>query len=196
MKPIPLVRKAALAPAVSYLAEEGVPVHRYLRQAGLSAPSPESLETVMPLHQLCSFLSCVARSEGIKDLGFRIGGQRGRESLGTYGRLTAQSLTIHESILISRELIASYNSGLEIWLEHHGDQVRYCQRYVEDLPRDRITEVVHLGLANALANSGYGGGARWQLNRIELASDPIDLSTHFPELADVPVSFGHRFTSL
>jgi AraC-like DNA-binding protein len=67
---------------------------------------------------------------------------------------------------------------------------------VEDLPRDQITEVVHLGLANALANSGYGGGAGWQLNRIELASDPIDLSAHFPELADVPISFRKPFTSL
>ena len=38
MKPIPLVRKAALAPAVSYLAAEGVPVHRYLGAAGLSDP--------------------------------------------------------------------------------------------------------------------------------------------------------------
>lgn len=196
MKPIPLVRKAALAPAVSYLAGEGVSVSRYLGEAGLSAPSPENLETLMPLHQLCGFLSSVARSEGINDLGFRIGGHMGTESLGAYGRLIAQSLTIHESVQLSRAFVASYNSGLQIWLEHHGDQVRYCQKYVENLPRDRITEVVHLGLANALANSGYGDGAGWQLNRIELASDPIDLSTYFPELADVPVSFRQPFTSL
>jgi hypothetical protein len=196
MKPIPLVRKAALAPAVSYLAGEGVPVHRYLGEAGLSVPSPESHETLMPLHQLCGFISSVARAEGIDDLGFRIGGHMGTESLGAYGRLTAQSLTIHESIQLSRAFIASYNSGLQIWLEHHGDQVRYCQKYVENLPRGRITEVVHLGLANALASSGYGGGAGWQLNRIELASDPIDLSRYFPELAEVPASFGQPFTSL
>ena len=196
MKPIPLVRKAALAPAVSYLAGEGVSVRRYLRQAGLSAPSRDSLETLMPLHQLCGFLSSVARAEGIKDLGFRIGGHMGTESLGTYGRLIAQSLTIHESILLSRKFIASYNSGLQIWLERHGDQVRYCQKYVEDLPRDQITEVVHLGLVNAMANSGYGGEAVWQLNRIELASDPIDLSAYFPALADVPISFRQPFTSL
>jgi AraC-like DNA-binding protein len=120
----------------------------------------------------------------------------GTESLGTYGRVIAQSLTIYESIQLSRKFIASYNSGLQIWLERHGDQVRYCQKYVEELPRDRITEVVHLGLANAMANSGYGGEAGWQLNRIELASDPIDLSAYFPELADVHVSFRQPITSL
>jgi hypothetical protein len=33
MQPIPLIRKVVLAPAISYLAGEGVPVDRYLRLA-------------------------------------------------------------------------------------------------------------------------------------------------------------------
>ena len=84
MKPIPLVRKAALAPAVSYLAGEGVPVNRYLRRAKLLAPTPETLESLMPLHQMCDFLSSVAREQGLDDLGFRIAGQLGIESLGSF----------------------------------------------------------------------------------------------------------------
>jgi hypothetical protein len=196
MRSIPLVRKAALAPAVSYLAAEGVPVRRYLRRAKLSPPSPGTLETLIPLHQLCDFLSSVAHAEGINDLGFRIAGHLGIESLGVYGRLIAQSLTLHESIQTSLALISSYNSGLRIWVERHGDQVRYCQKYVESLPQDRITEVVHLGLANAMANARYGRGADWQPKRIELASDPIDLVAYFPGLGDVPVSFNQPHTSV
>jgi AraC-like DNA-binding protein len=141
-------------------------------------------------------LSSVARAEGINDLGFRIAGQLGIESLGLYGRLIAQSLTIHESIQTSLALISSYNSGLRIWIERHDDQVRYCQKYVESLPQDRITEVVHLGLADAMANARYGCGGDWQPNRIELASDPIDLTAHFSGLADVPVSFNQPHTSV
>ena len=84
LKPIPLVRQVTIAPAVSYLAAEGVPVRRYLRRASLSFPSPGTLETLVPLHQACDFLSSVARAKGIHDLGFRVTGQQGMEHLGVY----------------------------------------------------------------------------------------------------------------
>ena len=55
-QPIPLVRKVALAPAVAYLGAQGIPVRRYLRRAKLTAPTPDTLETVILLDQLCDFL--------------------------------------------------------------------------------------------------------------------------------------------
>ena len=196
MEPIPLVRRAALIPAISYLTAEGVPVRRYLRHAGLSNRGSENLESLIPLHQVCHFLSFVAHSEGFADLGFRIAGHRGMENLGTYGRFVAQSLTIHDAIQNSRKLIASYNSGLQIWLEHHGDQVRYCQKYTKALPQERITEIVQLGLMNAMSQAYDLVGADWQVKRIELASDPIDLTKYFPALANVPIAFRQPFTSV
>jgi AraC-like DNA-binding protein len=105
-------------------------------------------------------------------------------------------LTIHEAIQISRELIASYNSGLHIWLERQGDQVRYCQKYTKELPRERITEIVQLGLMNAMSQAYDLVGSHWQVKRIELASDPVDLTMYFPELANVPVAFAQPFTSV
>ena len=196
MNSIPLVRQAALAPAVSYLAAEGIPVHRYLGRAKLSIPQAETLESLLPLHQLCDFLSTVARAEGIRDLGFRIAGHLGTESLGVFGRLIAQSLTLHESLQTSLELVSSYNSGLRIWVEHHDDQVRYCQKYVESLPQDQITEVVHLGLANALAAPRHALGPDWKPNRIELPSDPVDLTAYFPTFTDLPLSFNQPHMSV
>ena len=79
---IPLFREVTLTPAISCVAEEGVSVERHLRRAGLSTPSPETIETLVPLHQVCDFLSSVARAEGICDLGLRIAGQQGIDHLG------------------------------------------------------------------------------------------------------------------
>lgn len=173
-----------------------MPVHRYLRRAKLLMPSPDTLETLVPLHQVCEFLSSAARAEGIHDLGFRVAGAQGTEHLGVYGQLLAQSLTLHEMIRTTLEFIASYNSGLQIWIERHQDQVRYCQKYDESLSRDRITEAVHFGLASALASGKYSRGADWLPNRIELATAPIDLPAYFPELADLPVVFDQPHTSV
>jgi AraC-like DNA-binding protein len=196
MQSIPLVRKVSLAPAVTYLASEGVPVDRYLQRARLSAPTPETSELLIPLHQLCDFLNTVARGEGLDDLGFRIAGSLGIESLGSFGRLIAQAFTFHESIQISRDFISTYNSGQQIWIERHGDQVQYCQKLVGCLPQGRTTEVVHLGLANALAAAGLARGTDWRPSRIELPTDPIDLGAYVPELADIPISFNQPHTSL
>ena len=196
MKPIPLVRKAALAPAVSYLAGEGVPVNRYLRRAKLMAPTPETLESLMPLHQVCEFLSSVAREQGLDDLGFRIAGQLGIESLGSFGRLITKAFTFHESIQISREFISTYNSGLQIWIELHSDQVKYCQKLVGYLPQNRTREIVHLGLANALAVTREACGTDWRPTRLELATDPIDVGAYVPEFGNIPVSFNQPHTSL
>lgn len=196
MKPIPLVRRAVLAPAISYLVSQGVPVARYLRRAKLVAPTPETLESLMPLHQLCVFLHSVARAEGRHDLGFHIGGHLGIESLGVYGKLAAKAFTFHESILFGSEMISSYNSGMQIWIERHGDQVKYCQKYAETLELDKTTEISHLGLTNALATAGILRGFDWRPTRIELATGPINLGVFFPELAETPVSFNHPQTSV
>lgn len=196
MKPIPLVRKAAVATAVSYLAAEGIPVHKYSQRANLSAPRATDLEQLVPLHQVCDFLSSVARAEGIDDLGFRVLGQPCMEHLGMYGRILSQALTLHEMIQITLEMISSFNSGLQIWVEEHPGQVRYCQKYVETLPRDRTTEVVHYGLASAISTARYGQGAPWRPTRIELACDPVDLTRHFPEFSDLPIAFNQLQTSI
>jgi AraC-like DNA-binding protein len=145
---------------------------------------------------MCVFLSSVARAEGFHDLGFHIAGHLGIESLGSYGRLVAKAFTFHEAIQITRELISTYNSGLRIWLEDHGDQVRYCQKYVGNLPRDGITEIVHLGLANTFAVAGAYRGTDWKPSRMELATDPIDLGVYVPGFVDLPVSFNQPQTSL
>lgn len=196
MKSIPLVRQAAIAPAISYLASDGVPVQKYLQAANLAAPPCGCLETLVPLYQVCDFLNSVASGEGIDDLGFRIGGCQGTECLGMYGRLLAQALTIHETIQISTAIVSSYNSGLRVWAEYHGDLVRYCHQYVGDLPRGRTAEIEHLALAVDLNNAGCGDGASWKPTRIDLATDPIDLTKYFPGLADVPMYFNQPFTSV
>jgi len=196
MQSIPLVRKVILAPAISYLNSEGVPVDRFLRHARLSAPNPDTLESLVPLHQVCDFLNSVARAEGLHDLGFRIAGHLGMEGLGSFGRLLAQAFTLHESIQISSELISRYSSGQRIWMERHGDQVRYSQKLVGLPPQDPIREIAHFGFATALAAIGVARGTDWRPSRIELPTDPIDVGAYVPEFTDIPVSFNQPQTSI
>ena len=85
---------------------------------------------------------------------------------------------------------------MRVSLEYCGDQVRYCQAYVGDLPRNGMTEIVHLGLANTLALLGVNRGTEFQPVRIELATAPIDLGRYIPEFDSLPIRFNQPQTSL
>lgn len=207
MKQIPLVRRVVLEPAVSYLSGQGIPVEHYLHRAKIATPESAAPDSLIPLHQLCVFLNSVSRAEGIPDLGFHITGRQGIESLGLYGQLVMQSLTLHDFIQTSMEFIASYNSGIRIWIERQGEEVRYCQQYDESLPPRLLTEVVHLGLANALSHAKLVLGENFRPRRIELPTAPADLMEHFPHLENqnltlrfnqshTAVSFDRRLLSL
>jgi AraC-like DNA-binding protein len=196
MRQIPLVRKVVLEPALSFLNGEGIPVDRHLCRAKVLAPEPETRDSLMPLHQLCVFLNSVSWSEGMPDLGFHIAGRLGIESLGTYGRLVMQAFTLHEFIQLSMELISAYNSGLRIWTEQHGNEVRYCQKYDESLSSGMTREIVHLGLANALSHASLAVGSTFRPRRIELSTDAVNLGRYFPHLKDVPSEFNRSHTAV
>ena len=195
MQSVPLVRQVAIVPAVSFLTKLGAPVRRHLARANLPTCPAEAPESLVPLHQACQFLGLAARAEGIDDLGVLVGGQLGIESLGAYGRVIAHSLTIHDGLQATFSLISAYNSGLAVWVERPGDEVRYCQRYVDGLEAGR-SEAVHLGLTNTIAYCQLAGGSDWRPIRVQLATGPVDLARHCSALADVPVSFNQSCTSL
>src|SRR6056297_2188904 len=196
MKQIPLVRKVVLQPAIAFLNAEGIPIGRHLSRARLTPPDPESLDALMPLHQLCVFLNSVSRAEGIPDLGFHIAGRSGTERLGVYGRLAMQAFTLHEFVQLSIQWVSAYNSGIRLWTESHGQLVKYCQRYDPSLTSTFTREVIHLGLANALSHAGVATCSNFVPRRIELPTDPIDLTRHFSQLNDIPIEFNRPHTAV
>lgn len=150
----------------------------------------------MPVHQLCVFLNSVSRAEGIPDLGFRIAGRSGIESLGLYGRLVMQAFTMHEFVQRSIRWVSAYNSGIRVWTEPHGPLVKYCQRYDKSLTSTLTREVIHLGLANALSHAGLATRSPFIPRRIELPTAPIDLTRHFPQLKALPLEFNRSLTAI
>jgi hypothetical protein len=80
MESIPVHRVAVLNSFVRFLVNAGTPVERGFRQAGLPWNALEQVDNYVPSHNFYKFLVCMANSEGIPDLGFRVGAQSGAES--------------------------------------------------------------------------------------------------------------------
>jgi AraC-like DNA-binding protein len=107
-----------------------------------------------------------------------------------------QAFTLHECIQLSIEFISAYNSGLRIWTEQHGQEVRYCQKYDESLSSGITQEVVHLGLANALSHASLAVGDNFKPRRIALTTHPLDLGDYFPYLKDQSFEFNRSHTAV
>jgi AraC-like DNA-binding protein len=107
-----------------------------------------------------------------------------------------QAFTLHEFIQRSIQLISAYNSGLHIWTEQHGEQVKYCQSYDKSLPPTISREITHLGLANALSHASLVTRSAFTPRRIAISTEPTDLAQYFPSLNNVPFEFNRSHTTI
>ena len=74
---LPLHRVAVVRPFVNFLEGIGTPVERAFKRADLSYDALEFVDNYLPSHGFWTFLVDMAYSEGINDLGFRVGQQFG-----------------------------------------------------------------------------------------------------------------------
>jgi len=77
---IPVHRVAVLNPFARFLADVGTPVERGFRQASLPWYALEDEDNYVPSHNFYKFLVYMARSQGILDLGFRVGEKFGADT--------------------------------------------------------------------------------------------------------------------
>lgn len=76
---LPVHRVAVVRPFVNLLADIGAPVERGFQQANLPWNALESVNNYVPSHCFWKFLISMARSEGLLDLGFRVGDRYGAD---------------------------------------------------------------------------------------------------------------------
>lgn len=105
-EPIPLHRVAIVRPFARLLADIGTPVERGFRQVGLPYCALEDVNNYVPSHRFWAFLVKMARSEGIADLGFRVGERFGADAADPHlTDLLLKSPTLYSGLLKASELI-------------------------------------------------------------------------------------------
>ncbi len=104
-EPIPLHRVAVVRPFAQFLTDVGASVERGFRHAGLPYCALENIDNYIPSHRFWAFLVDMAYSEGIQDLGFRVGKQFGANSPDPHiTDLLQQAPTIYSGLMKASEL--------------------------------------------------------------------------------------------
>jgi hypothetical protein len=106
LESIPLHRVAVLQPFTQFLADVGAPVERGFQQTGLSVCALEDVNNYVPSHRFCAFLVGMAQSQGIEDLGFRVGDTFGADCADPHlTALLRRSPTLFHGLLKASKLI-------------------------------------------------------------------------------------------
>lgn len=191
---IPLARSVALAPFVSFLDRGGGSVQAHLRATRIDPEIFHAPESLLPLQQAAWFIDRAGRREDLEDFGFQVGAVTPILSLGLFGSVLAQSLTMHELI---QRLIAwapALNSGVRVELIDRGGptvEVRVSQsiegarRHVDDFSLFLALDAFRLVL-----------GPDWRPKEVELSDTSCLLAGRHEMLSEARCSPNDTHTAV
>jgi AraC-like DNA-binding protein len=175
-KPIPLHRVAIVRPFVSLLEDIGAPVERAFRQAGLPYSALEDVNNYLPSHRFLTFLVNMSRSEGILDLGFRVGEKFG--SNGADPRMSALLLsvpTLYQGLLKASELSNRTVTNCRVGLLQPPDSghAYFFHRPSCRADNPAIDQIAWFGLMTCIGMIRVYTGPQWQPTEIGLMADHL-----------------------
>ena len=177
MAQVPLIRAVVLQIAADVLRRNGAPVERLLRKARLSPGALEKSEALVAFSAVALFLEEAARSEGIEDLGLRIGAATRVQQLGIFGRLISQARTLQEGLATAYRILPSFSSGEHAWLRR-GGEVQLHDRFLiagENPQLVALSLMLHLNFLCSAAGPGWRPTEVWVPVRRLTGRDTIPL---------------------
>lgn len=158
---VPLIRAAPVRAFAAFLERGGAPVESLLERAKLSPRIMSGdAETLVPLAAVARFLEDAARSQGVDDLGIRMGVSIHVQQLGMFGGFVAGARTLREGLECAFRAWRAYSSGERSWLTLRGDLADVHHQFLhEDGPRwqhaTAFTLAVYLNYIAAAGGPGW-----------------------------------------
>lgn len=148
----------------------GAPVWRKLDGDLIQAVVRRDGEALVPVHLAHSFLATSARSAGITNLGYMVGGEARIQGLGAFGRNLMRSLTLYDALCKIRSMFALYSSAERLWWVQSGSNVVFLHRHLHETGSGRRdAQQCALLLMRDLVRLAAGPG--WQPGVILVAPD-------------------------
>ena len=162
-------RVAVLRPFTQFLADVGAPVELGFQQTGLPLCALEDVNNYVPSHRFWAFLVNMAQSQGIEDLGFRVGCTFGADCADPHlTALLRRSPTLFHGLLKASKLINKTVSNCRVGvLQPLCSQRSYLFFSPScDAHNPAIEQIGWFGLTTLLGMVRVYTGPRWQPTEI------------------------------
>jgi AraC-like DNA-binding protein len=183
---IPVHRIALLRPVVRLLTDVGTPVERCFRQVGLPWYALEDVDNYVPSQRFYKFLVSTAYSEGIMDLGFRVGKKFGADCADPHmTKLLKNAPTLYQGLLKASERINQTVTHVRFGILQPAN-CRYAYFYMHPsckVDNPAIEQVGWYGITILLGMVRAYTGPQWQPTEIGVPKDRMPcgyIREHFP----------------
>jgi AraC-like DNA-binding protein len=157
----------------------GISAERMLKQAKL----PYAL-----MHQ-------AARSLGNPTFGLLVGTANGISTMGSFGKLIANSLTIYHAFETSSRLMPMFTSDAHYWMTEAGDEVWRCRRLVRG-PTAGRRHMEQFNLMRVINQVCMGAGPSWRPAKVCLQTREAPEPELREALGDPEIRVGQNFTGI
>jgi AraC-like DNA-binding protein len=173
MEAIALHRIAIILPFAHFLSDIGAPVERGFRQAGLPFAALDNVNDYVPSQRFWAFVGNMARSEGIDDLGFRVGQKYGTNCADPHlSSALCRSPTLYQALVHMIDLVNRSTSRNRIGLsaQPHANQVHFFHQASFGANHPFVDQIEWFGLMALLGTVRLFADPRWQPTAIGLTS--------------------------
>jgi AraC-like DNA-binding protein len=166
---IPFTRAAILAPFIAYLESQCIPTQPYLSKAHIPVSLLNEPQAPLPLYFGYRFLETVALTEGIDNLGLKVGENTSLADIGAFGHILQQARTVYEYLQTGVQLIGAVTSGERFWLTNDGEDIRFNHYipYITDFGRQQSEWFTLIITINTIHRATQG---EWHPKHLHLAS--------------------------
>ena len=164
MEAIPLHRIAIVLPFVNFLSEIGAPVERGIRQAGLPVSALDNANNHVPSQRFWAFAGSMAHSEGIEDLGYRVGEKYGANCANPHlASLLCQAPTLYDALVQASNLInrSTSRGHTGLYTRPNSEQVLFIHRPSFSANHPYISQIDWFGIMAQLGMVRLFTGPQW-----------------------------------
>ena len=195
MEPIALTRASQLIHITDTLERLGESAEAMLGQAKLPMWHFCDPDDLIPAHHIYVLMEHAARTLGNSTFGLLVGTDSSRATMGTFGRLFANSLTPYHSFKMSCRLLPLHTSTARIWLTEAADEVWFCRSQFRghQVGRGQMEQYVLLRL---IEHVSLAAGSAWRPAKIRLQSQKTPARELRVALGDPEIQIGQKITAI
>ncbi len=194
MKRITLTRACELIHAAETLERLGYSAERILAQAQLPMWHYCDPDDLIPDHHIRLFLERAGRALGTANFGFLVGAETNLSTMGSFGRLITNSLTIFHAFATTSRLIQLQTTGGGYWLTDTGKEVWYhgSEFHCSKVGR---REREQYALMRLIDHVRVGAGPSWLPTKIRLQTQEEPGRELREALGDPEIRIGQKTTA-
>ena len=191
-KQLQLVEVGVLGPFVSFLDEHGVATSRLLDGHNVSPELVARSTGKISKRQLNDFLDNASRSEGIADMGYRVGERHGMRFMGPVGCSVLRAATLTDAVETFAVHLGAYLAGHRLWLEREPQgEFAWLLQSSGDCPDTDSEHAIsnQCGVMTLVSLIREAAGSEWCPDHVRMAGAPCDLHRDFEAVERAEVEF-------